>query len=194
GLSEAEVRQGLHGIRVERVEPGARAETFGIEIGDIVTAVNGKRIASTDDLVREVGQLPVEATAQLSVLRDGHERTIDVTLSKYPVRGPKVVTSPKPAWRGIHVEYTTAVLDPEIRKMAGMKFFDDRVVVSQVETDSPGWNAGLRPGALVTHVGRRAVRTPAEFDAAVSEQDGDVRLRTSDPMDRQPADLVVPDA
>jgi serine protease Do len=194
GLSEAEVRQGLQGIRVERVEPGARAETFGLKIDDIVTAVNGRPIYSTDDLVREVGQLPVEATAKLSVQRDGRERTIDVTLSKYPVRGHKVVTSPKPSWRGLQVEYTTAIIDPEIRKAAGMKFFDDRVVVIDVEADSPAWSAGLRPGTLITHVGRRAVRTPAEFDAAVADEEGDVRLRTGGPMDRKTADLVVPEA
>ncbi len=193
-LAETEVRQGLHGIRVERVEPGARAETFGIKIDDIVTSVNEKPIYNADDLVREVGQLPVEATAKLSVLRDGHERVIDVTLSKYPVRGAKIVTAPEPSWRGLRVEYTTAIIDPEIRKVAGMKFFDDRVVVSEVEADSPAWTAGLRPGALITHVGRRAVRTPAQFEAAVAEQKGDVRLRTGDPMDRKSTDLVVPGA
>ncbi len=193
-LAQSEVRKGLHGIRVERVEPGARAETFGLKIDDIVTAVNGKAIHNADDLVREVGQLPVEATAKLTVLRDGRERPIDVALSKYPVRGLKIVTAPKPPWRGLHVEYTTAITDPEIRKIAGMRFFDDRVVVSEVEADSPAWTAGLRPGALITHVGRRPVRTPADFDAAVAELKGDVRVRTGDAVDRKSADLVVPEA
>lgn len=193
-LSIAEVRKGLQGIRVERVELGARAETFGLKIDDIVTAVNGVSIYSTDDLVREVGQLPVEATASLSVLRGGRERTINVKLSKYPVRGPKIVTEPKPGWRGVHVEYTTAVVDPEIRKASGMKFFDDRVVVTEVENDSPAWNAGLRPGNLITHVGRRAVRTPADFAEAVAEHRGEVRLRVAGPADRKTADLVVPEA
>ncbi len=193
-LSNAEIRQGLHGIRVDRVEPGARAETFGLKIDDIVTAVNGKPIYNTDDLVREVGQLPVEANVHLNVLRDNRERTIDVALSKYPVAGPKIVTSPKPAWRGLQVEYTTAVTDPEIRKSAGSRFFDDRVVVTQVEADSPAWTAGLRPGALVTHVGRRAVSTPAEFLEAVTGRHGEVRLRTGLPADRKTTDFVVPEA
>ena len=193
-LSVAEIRKGLQGIRVERIEPGARAETFGLKIDDIVTAVNGVPIHCADDLVREVGQLPVEATAKLDVLRGDRQRTIEVKLSKYPVRGTKIVTDPKPPWRGVHVDYTTAVVDPEIRKAAGMKFFDDRVVVTDVENDSPGWNAGLRPGSLVTHVGRRAVRTPAEFTDAVGGARGDVRLRVAEPGDRKTVDMVVPEA
>jgi len=193
-LSIAELRKGLRGIRVDRVEQGARAETFGLKIDDIVTAVNDVPIHSTDDLVRELGQLPVEATAKLQVLRDGRERTIDVKLSKYPVSGVKIVTEPRPHWRGVQVEYSTAVVDPEIRKAAGMRFFDDRVVVLDVETDSPAWKAGLRPGSLVTHVGRRPVRTPKEFAEAVAENHGDVRLRIAGPADRKAADLVVPEA
>jgi serine protease Do len=193
-LSVAEIRKGLQGIRVERIELGARAETFGLKIDDIVTAVNGAPIHCADDLVREVGQLPVEATARLDVLRGDRERTIEVKLSKYPVRGPKIVTEPKSRWRGVHVDYTTAIVDPEIRKTAGMKFFDDRVVVIDVENDSPGWNAGLRPGSLVTHVGRRAVRTPAEFADAVGGSRGDVRVRVAGPADRKAVDLVVPEA
>ena len=193
-LSIAEIRKGMRGIRVERVERGARAETFGLKIDDIVTAVNGVPIFSPADLVREVGQLPVEATATLDVLRGDRKRTIDVKLSKYPVRGPKIITEPKPRWRGVHVEYTTAVVDPEIHKKAGSKYFDDRVVVIDVETDSPAWTAGLRPGSLVTHVGRRPVRTPTEFAEAVAQIRGDVRLRLAGPADRKSVDLVVPGA
>jgi C-terminal processing protease CtpA/Prc len=66
--------------------------------------------------------------------------------------------------------------------------------VIDVESDSPAWNAGLRPGNLVTHVGRRAVRTPDEFDNAVAGSGGDVRLRIADPADRKTNDLVVPEA
>ena len=193
-LSETEIRQGLRGIRVERIEPGARAETFGLKLDDIVTAVNGKPIYTTDDLVREVGQLPVEAIAKLTVLRDGRERAIEVKLSKYPVRGPKIVTDPKPGWRGLHVEYTTAIVDPEIRKVAGMRFYDDRVVVIDVEGESPAWNAGLRPGNLVTHVGRQAVRTPAAFAQAVAGHRGEVRLRVAESADRKTNEFVVPEA
>ena len=193
-LSIAEIRKGLQGIRVDRVERGARAETSGLKIDDIVTAVNGAPIYCADDLVREVGQLPVEATVKLTVLRDDRQRTIDVKLSKYPVFGQKIVTEPKPRWRGVSVDYTTAIVDPEILKATGMRFYDDRVVVLDVDNESPAWNAGLRPGNLVTHVGRRPVRTPRDFDEAVAEIRGDVKLRVAGPADRKSVDLVIPEA
>jgi len=191
-LSSTEILGGLHGIRVRHVEPGSRAETFGLKPEDVITAVNGVPIHDADGLVREVGRLPVEASVRLSVLRDKDERIVEVKLSKFPIRGTKIVTDPKPDWRGLHVEYTTAVVDPDVRKMAGMRFFDDRIVVVDVETDSPAWTAGLRPGNLITHVGRRAVKTPAEFSSAVGGARGDIRLRITVFGEREADEIVVP--
>ena len=42
-------------------------------------------------------------------------RTVSVELSKYAVRGRKIVTETDPAWRGLRVEYPTAVVDEEGR-------------------------------------------------------------------------------
>lgn len=191
-LSAAEILAGKTGIRVRHVEPGSRAEKFGVLPDDLVTAVDGKPIHDADGLVREVGKLPVEAKVRLSIVREGKEQVIEVALSKFPVRGNKVVTSPKPAWRGMQVEYTTAAVDPEVRRAAGMRFFDDRVVVTEVEANSPAWKAGVRPGNFITHVDRQAVRTPREFTSAVANRNGDVRLRVAVFGQKEQADVVVP--
>jgi len=92
----------------------------------------------------------------------------------------------------MQVEYTTAAVDPEVRRAAGMRFFDDRVVVTEVEADSPAWKAGVRPGSFITHVDRQPVRTPREFASAVANRDGDVRLRVAVSGQKEQALIVVP--
>ncbi len=42
------------------------------------------------------------------------------------------------------------------------------------------WQAGLRPGMLVSHVERTAVRTPNQFREAVAARSGPVQLRVAD--------------
>jgi S1-C subfamily serine protease len=51
------------------------------------------------------------------------------------------------------------------------------VAVREIEEGSPAWEAGLRRGMLISHVGKAPVETPAEFHKAVASQSGPVTLR-----------------
>ncbi len=192
-LAPAEIRQGLHGIRVDRVVPGTPAARDGLRPGDVVTAVGGRPIYEADSLVLEVGRLPVEAVARLSVIRDGRRRTIDVTLSKYPVLGKKIITTRPAPWRGMQIDYPTALVDPDGRARSGLVFHDDGVIITEVEQATPAWEAGLRRGMRISQVGRTPVRTPRQFRAAVSGSTGTVQLRLADD-DENPLRTVGPEA
>ena len=109
-------------------------------------------------------------------------RTVSVELSKYAVRGRKIVTEPDPAWRGLRVEYPTAVVDEEGHLRGGASVADDAVIVVEVAEGSPAAAAGLRRGMLITHVDRLPVRTPKEFAAGRRPQS---RPRSASPGRRR---------
>jgi S1-C subfamily serine protease len=69
----------------------------------------------------------------------------------------------------------------------------EAVIVTDVEKGTPAWDAGLRPGMLITHVERTAVQTPKGFRAAVAEKKGPVRLRLAGTDEATAAERVVPD-
>ena len=72
------------GARIGEVRSGTPAADAGLQAGDVVTAVNGKRVASGDDLRRLVdAQKPGDAVT-LTVRRDGKTRTLQVTLGSRP--------------------------------------------------------------------------------------------------------------
>ena len=189
-LTQQEVFAGMHGIRVVRVVPGTPADRYGLREDDIVTAVNGRPIHESDALVLEVGRLPVEAVAQLSLLRNHRKRTVNVTLAKYPVRGKKIISAPPPSWRGMRIDYPTAFVDPDPLTRTGIATFGEGVIVIEVEQQSPAWEAGLRPGMLITRVGRAPVRTPKEFHAQVARHSGEVQLHMAD--EETPLRTVMP--
>ena len=114
-LAQEEVLRGVQGMRVSQVIPGTPAARFGLRAGDVITAVDGTPLHDSDGLVLNVGKLPADAVTRLSVWRGGTIRTVSVELSKYAVRGRKIVTETDPAWRGLRVEYPTAVVDDEGR-------------------------------------------------------------------------------
>ena len=178
-LPSQEVQRGTTGTWVYSVLPGTPAAKSGLLPGDVITSVDGRAIHDADSLVLAAGRLPVESVIRLGVLRNHRATHVNVTLSKYPVRGKKIVTTPAPDWRGMRVDYLTAVLAPTGRGMLEPSLPDRAVAVTEVEQSSPAWEAGLRPNDLITRVGRREIGTPGEFFDAVAGQQGSVALRTT---------------
>jgi S1-C subfamily serine protease len=69
---------GSKGLRVDAVTPGGPADKAGIRHGDVITNVDGKQIpvGDGDNMSRPLGELKVDQTIKLGVLRDG--KTIDI--------------------------------------------------------------------------------------------------------------------
>jgi serine protease Do len=186
----------LYGARVDRVWPGTPADRYGLNNGDLITAINGKSIYDADGLMLEVGRQPVEADVRLSVLRSGRHREVEVILTKFRVRGRKIASAPQAEWRGIMVDYPTAMADPN--EWASLETplmkFDDGVIVTHVKENSAAWQAGLRPKHVISHMGTTRVRRPSEFHAAAADKSGPVALRLTAERDQVRMLTVAPDS
>jgi serine protease Do len=183
GSRNLPLQPALHGIRgalVDRVLTGTPAERCGLEPGDVIAEVNGRPIRDGDGLVLEVGRLPVEASVRLGVIRDGRRLRLDIELTKYRVRGKKIVTAPAPVWRGVRVDYVTGAIDVSEWGGLGRIDFDDGVIITDVERETAASQAGLEPGMLVSHVDRVAVHNPRQFHQLVSGKTGSVELQLAD--------------
>ncbi len=87
------------GVIVQTVEKGGPADKAGLEPGntkatiegtevslggDIITEINGKKIAGMDELVEVVNGSQPGDSLELTVLRDGQKKTATVTLGDRP--------------------------------------------------------------------------------------------------------------
>ena len=165
------------GTRVERVMPGLPAARVGLRAGDLIVAVNGAAVRDPDELVREVSKFPLDSSVKLSVRRADRSLQFDVPLTKYRVRGQKIVTNPPSAWRGMRIDYATAVLETYASSTPGGTPLGETVAITDVARGTPAWDAGLRAGTFVSHVERTAVRTPKEFREAVAKKPGPIEVR-----------------
>jgi serine protease Do len=191
-LSLSEIRDGRSGARIYQSVAGTPAFRAGIRRGDVVTHVDGERVFDADELVLRLGSLPVATVVRLTLQRRDKTEVLPVSLSKYPVRGEQVVTSPRADWRGLRVDYITAL--PDFMELARQGKFDPSgcVVIVEVKNDSPAWREGLRPKMCIATAGGQRVASPAEFANAVRSETGVVELRLvassgEDPMRRIPA-------
>ncbi len=73
-----------HGVVVREVNPDSPASRAGIQPRDIITEVNGDRVESWNDFVRDIVTKKVGDTVKLTIVRNGASRTLSATLTERP--------------------------------------------------------------------------------------------------------------
>ncbi len=68
------------GVLVSEVASGTPASTAGIPAGDVITAVNGRNVLSSGDLVREVRQAEPGSTIDVRLTRNRKELAVKVMM------------------------------------------------------------------------------------------------------------------
>jgi membrane-associated protease RseP (regulator of RpoE activity) len=69
------------GVLVAHVESGTPAATAGIEVGDVIVQVHGKKIDAAPDVLSALADVGKGEHAKIELVRDGKSRTLDATLA-----------------------------------------------------------------------------------------------------------------
>jgi S1-C subfamily serine protease len=182
----AESRTVTSGVLVAQTVPGGAAERAGLAADDRIVEIDGQPVTTVAGLQLTVGSLPPGRPVDVSVIRNGQRMILPVSLSKRHVAGEKVATAQRPRWRGLEVDYSTALSLNVIERAAAASTLDPLgcVVVSHVEPGSASAEAGIETGMFISHVGNTRVATPKDFFAAVgSAKDELVHLRLTNSGD-----------
>ena len=134
-----------------RVADSTPAAAAGLRSGDLVAAVDGRRVGSWEDLEHAVARSGGRAL-ELQVTRDGASRTVRVTPRRTTVRDP-VFREPREAWE--------LGAGPRLTPQIG-----------SVNPDSPAARAGLAVGDLVVAVAGQPVFTPEELMQTIQKRPG----------------------
>jgi S1-C subfamily serine protease len=76
------------GAQISVVEPNTPATTAGLQAGDLVTAIDGKPVTSTDQFIATIDTYSPGQTVTLTVTRSGQTKQIQVTLGVRPASSP----------------------------------------------------------------------------------------------------------
>ncbi len=138
------------GALVMNVQPGLPADKAGLRSGDIIVGVDGRKIASTRDLIDYVSSQGPDATVELEVLRDDDRMKLDVKLAERPVDGQETAderTEAEPGieWLGIRYQDLT----PGLRSMHGLPEDLEGVWITELSPRSPLYDEGLRAGQVI---------------------------------------------
>jgi putative serine protease PepD len=76
------------GAQINLVTPGSPASSVGLQSGDVVTAINGKSIGSTEQFIETVDNYPPGQKITLTVNRNGQSKSVPLTLGNRPQASP----------------------------------------------------------------------------------------------------------
>ena len=186
-LAEALNVKDLDGALVADVSPGSPASAAGIERGDLITSFNGKAVKDSHDLPAMVAATPVDEEVTVTVLRDGKERQLSVTVGRLPSEQASLDKAAQPAkgkW-GLQLHD----LSPQIAQQFGLQA-DQGVVVVGVEAGSSADEAGIRQGDLIVEVNRQTVNSVDEVKEKIHQSQDKDRLLLL--VQRQNGKLYVP--
>ncbi|OHD10548.1 MAG: hypothetical protein A2Z96_01900 [Spirochaetes bacterium GWB1_48_6] len=119
------------------------AAKSGLKPGDFVTDIDGKSVASLDQLVRIVGDLPVGAKALFKLLRDAKPVEIKVTIDE---RKETSAADYSKLWPGLEV----TTLNKDLVEKAKLPKGTKGVIVTSVIAKSPAATLGIKIGDVLT--------------------------------------------
>jgi serine protease Do len=161
GLKEAA------GVVVATVEKGSPAAKAGVQLHDVILAINGKKIKSYDAFRNEVALLAPGSRARLDILRDGKPVELTVKLGERPTAAAAQKEPPAEEPEqllGLEVQDLTQELATRFHYKVG-----EGVIVSAVTPGSPAAEKGIRPGDLILSVNRQDVVSVDDFTAAIKQ-------------------------
>jgi len=162
-----------NGVIVGTVTPNGGAAKAGIQIGDVLTSIDGRNIKDGDDLVNDISARHVGSTVKIGYIRDGKPSTANVVIGDRAktyadITGQQQDESSAPqeadAGEG-KLGITVSAIPPAIASKSGIK---GGVIVTSVRPGSFADEIGLGKTAIITAINRKPVTDEASYRAIVS--------------------------
>ena len=151
------------GTLVSEVVEDSPAEKAGFKRGDLIIAYDGKDIDDSTALRNMVaGTLP-DTTVRVKIIREGKEQTLTVTIGKLSETVVAAKSEYHNVMKGVHVQE----LNPEIRMSLDIPKKVEGVVVTNIEMDSPAFQA-VKRNDVIEEINRMSIKNTKDYEKAVS--------------------------
>jgi Do/DeqQ family serine protease len=163
----------VRGALVNEVRPGSPAASAGVKRGDVIMAFNGAPVADSNAFRNMVARTQPGTPVTFTVSRDGRELELRATLAELPVddskdEGEEAAGSGTSNAENGKLGVAVEPLTPDAAARMELPRDTRGLVVTSVDPEGPGSDAGLRRGDVISEVNRKAVSTREELRAALA--------------------------
>ena len=175
---------GRSGVKVLTAFRGGPADRAGVRANDLLLRADSQELVTSEALQLAVGSRKPGSQIRIAYERNGEAGEAVVTLGKAYIEGGQIVSARRPSWRGMTIDFATAIPPDQLTAKAAQGHIDRQgcVVVADVDQGSVSWQSGVRPYAFISHVSGKRVDSPDAFYAAVREAKDNVKLKFTKPL------------
>ena len=179
-MAEAQGLDNQKGAIVADISAGGPSSRAGLQVGDVVTAVNGSTIKSSSELTRAVARVRAGEVLHLSILRDGKPRTVDIRSGTRPSErelaandngaggtGPRAAPGATAPAKAPVLGMSLGALDDTTRNRLNLPPEVRGALVEGVDVSSDAGTKGVRRGDVITRANDRPVAQPGDVAAVV---------------------------
>ena len=158
------------GAIVAEIDKGGPAQKAGLQVGDILTTLNGQPVTG-QTLPRLVAGYQPGETVHFMLWRRGAYQNLDLTLGRNPEEKDPLPSDTHPPEHPVktlrELGVKLGVVDQTARTQYGLTDSQRGVLVMRVYDASPAASRGLAEGNLILQVGQQEVNTPEALQAAL---------------------------
>jgi serine protease Do len=160
--AEAYGLEAVLGAEVNTVDERSPAEKAGLEVGDVIVALDGEPIENATALTSALAERQPGDEVDLTIIRDGERHEATAELREFPhAQAGEQAAAGRPSVLEL-LGFMVDSLTWGIARYYGYDL-DHAVIVSHVERSSPAANAGIRPGQLVIKINNRPMEYISDF-------------------------------
>ncbi len=163
------------GVLVNEVRKGSAAEKAGIKQYDVILSIDGEKIENGNSLRNKVASTKPGTEITLSVLRDSKETKVKVTLDEFDSEGkrPEIKgtkdSEKNDSEKDGKLGFNLQPLSPELAEKLKLSSDISGVIITDVDSNSPAAEKGLRAGDVITQINRKQVKTLDEVRTALKK-------------------------
>ena len=168
-----------YGVVVNEVVEDSPADEAGLEEDDVIIGFDGSKITDADELVEMIDEHRPGDEVILTVMREGNEVELTVTLEKRPGYDKSIWISKSPGNKDYFFYYDdersylgVSLLD--LTSQLGDYFGLDKgrgALIAEVRDDSPAEEAGLKAGDVIVSIDKDKIFDSEEVRDFISEKE-----------------------
>jgi len=206
-IKEAMDLKSERGILIRDVVEDSPADVAGIEQEDVIIEFNGKKVRDTSRFTRMVRSTSPGEEVTLTIIRDGKEKIIAITLGNRPkdllsyeytlepflseAKRIKPYTYSFSLYSGSRIGVKVQDLTEQLGEYFGVED-GEGALVTEVDEDMPAYKAGLKAGDVIVEVDGEDIEDTEDLTDAISDdkEEGD-KAKIKVIRNRKPESFVV---
>jgi serine protease Do len=157
-----------HGAAVTRVIPDSPAAKAGFEIGDVVTAFNGRQVMNDTDLPPMVGGTGIGKSVPVEIIRKGEKRVLRVTIDELPENADQIARADTERSESTATNRLNIVVKDLTQQQREELELDHGILIEGVNI-GPASRAGLRPGDVLLLINNEKVQNIGQFEQIIAD-------------------------